>query len=166
MRISQPKLGIIMLSGRTSPVDRIHAYENGADFFLVKPVPAKELESVIKSLYNRLNPDKQDDYWNLRIGQRALHPPFGQKKIRLTQRETFLIEALNSSLEKTLSIEEINDLFDPDIELSTRQKHLLESAISRLRIKIKAHMPHDQSEFIQSVWGHGYKLCAEIKCQP
>jgi DNA-binding response OmpR family regulator len=165
MRSSQPKLGIIMLSGRTSPVDRIHAYENGADFFLVKPVPAKELESVIRSLFKRINPDKHDDCWNLAVSKRTLHPPFGQKKILLTRRETLVIEALNSSLNKTLSIEEISRLLSPEAELSARQKHIVESAVSRFRIKIKTHLPHDQSEFIQSVWGHGYQLSVELKCK-
>ena len=164
MRKSRPGIGIILLSGRTGPVDRIHGYENGADFYLAKPVPAKELDFVIQSLCRRLDSQSVGHYWRLLPDKRTLEPPNSGKKIKLTFREGLIIEALCKSPGNNLSTLAISEQLDQNIVFDEIRKHNIEAIVSRLRLKIKTQHPDSNLDFIKSIWNYGYQLCAEVKC--
>ena len=56
LRQSHPRIGIIILSARTRPSDRVLGYQTGADIYLTKPPHTEELEAAIRNLALRLKP--------------------------------------------------------------------------------------------------------------
>jgi len=55
-RLTEQSLaGIIMLTARGTPNDRIEGLRQGADAYLTKPVNVQELELVIGDLYKRIS---------------------------------------------------------------------------------------------------------------
>ena len=56
LRQSHPHVGIVMLTARVRPGDRIEGYRAGADVYLTKPTQTAELLAVIQNLSLRLQP--------------------------------------------------------------------------------------------------------------
>lgn len=45
-----PRVPVLMVSARSNPIERAHAYDAGADAFLAKPFTLKQLKSVLQEL--------------------------------------------------------------------------------------------------------------------
>lgn len=56
LRQTHPGIGIIMLTARVRPSDRVAGYQAGADVYLTKPTQTAELIAVIENLSTRLLP--------------------------------------------------------------------------------------------------------------
>ena len=70
---------VIVLSGRTEESERVLALEMGADDYVIKPFPIRELPARVRTVLRRLRPAAAD---------RVL--VFGPLEIRLAEREVFL----------------------------------------------------------------------------
>ena len=142
-------LGVIILTARTGRDDRVRGYGNGADIYLTKPVDSEELALAIGNLARRARralatatphrgtsaPAEKDVPWQLDRRRQALHVP-GPATVRLSARETVLLEHLARHADTTVSRGEIAGLFgdtEPDPESRS-----LDAAMGRLRAKLRA----------------------------
>ena len=162
LRASFPNLGIIMLTARTGLVDRIQSYENGADIYLPKPTPARELLAAIRSLERRLTDAELPQRWSLDPLRRQLTAPGTAQPIVLTAVEVYVLSALASAPNLTLDFESIQELLKKKYDFKELTKRALENIISRLRKKISHAVGDDKVRCIQSVWGAGYQLCLPV----
>ncbi|MDQ0349978.1 response regulator transcription factor [Ancylobacter vacuolatus] len=56
LRVTNPEIGIIMMTARTRTDDKRIGYQSGADIYLAKPVSLDELAAAILALSRRLRP--------------------------------------------------------------------------------------------------------------
>lgn len=54
IRRSQPDVGIVIISARSSVDDRIGGYKSGANIYLTKPLSLEELRAVVDGIVQRL----------------------------------------------------------------------------------------------------------------
>ncbi len=154
---------VIMLSACGEDVDRILGLEIGADDYLTKPFNPRELLARIRSVlrrYQNTNKDsKNDKISNYEFGDNFLDTA-GQtliqngKKIPLTQSEYSLLK---------LFLDNPNRIFSRDNLLENLKgfdwspfDRSIDVRISRLRQKVEADPANP--EYIQTVWGQGYKF--------
>jgi DNA-binding response OmpR family regulator len=164
-RAAYPDLGIIILSARTAPVDRISSYEQGADIYVPKPCPPGELLAAIKSLARRVKPSLSGDGWQLDTVRHVLRKPGGILTLQLLAVETGILQSLARAPRQQLSAEDLCVLIaeqasnTEDFEALTRRA--LENKISRLRKKF-SELAKTEPSIIRSIRNGGYQLCIPV----
>ena len=162
VRQAYPGIGILILSGRVLPRDRVEGYTSGADVYLTKPASPDELTAVIRNLCRRLFPERLAPEWVLDTAQLALTCPQG-RRTALSVSESALLHALALS-GGLLSLARLSALFgDPDLG-EDANKVRIEKLISRVRQKL-APLLSDQPS-IKAVHRQGYKLFVPIRVAP
>ena len=158
----------ILLTARTETTDRIVGLEIGADDYVTKPFEPRELVARIRSVLRR-------------SGKTAAAPPVEDEvlvfdgwrldplKRRLSDAEGVVVPI--SSVEFRLLlvfVEHPRQVLDRDRLLDMvqgREAHLFDRAVdnqvSRLRRKIEADSRNPV--LIQTVWGGGYMLAADVR---
>lgn len=153
---------IIMLTARTSILDRILGLENGADDYMSKPFEPRELVARIQSVLRRSQSPQsgqavassevvQFDGWELHRNDRTLISPTGLV-VSLSNAEFRLLNTFLSTPRRLLSRDQLMeqargramDAFERSIDL----------LVSRLRQKLAAHSAEDS--MIKTVRGAGY----------
>lgn len=163
-------VGIIMVSGRGEPVDRIIGLEIGADDYVTKPFDLRELLARIRSVLRRLQPQRQEQTpegegqvvtfsgWKLDTQARSLTSPEG-KNVALTTGEYELLVVLVDHANRVLSRDQLIEL------LHHREAGPFDRAIDvqvgRLRRKIEADPSNPQ--LLKAVRGAGYILAAKVQ---
>jgi two-component system, OmpR family, response regulator len=165
LRADHPNIGIVMLTGRGDPVDRIVGLELGADDYLVKPFHMRELLARVKSVSRRVatpdlppsasNPRLHFAGWCLDLAARHLISPAGDN-VQLTGGEFALLAAFTANANKVLSRDRLLDLvsgreagpFDRSIDVQ----------VGRLRRKL-GDDPRNPT-IIKTVRGGGYIFAA------
>ena len=162
LRNEQPGIGIIILTGRGEPVDRIIGLEMGADDYLPKPFHLRELLARVKSVLRRVHTRTGEAVtpgrsrarfagWNLDLSSRELTSPAGEE-VRLTTGEFDLLAAFVHNANQVLSRDRLLDLarnreagpFDRTIDVQ----------VGRLRRKLEDD-PQNPT-LIKTVRGSGY----------
>ena len=164
IRASNQKVGIIMLTAKVQETDKVTGLMNGADDYVAKPFSPLELIVRVDSLYRRVQMMKGDkdipkmsdelEYGPFLLNTKSRRLTKNGKKVELTQVEYQLIKLFMEHTGSAFSREEIfknvwGDSFSGD-------KHkIVDVNVRRLRLKIEddASMP----EYIQTVWGFGYR---------
>ncbi len=158
---------VIFLTAKGEATDRIVGLEIGADDYVVKPFDPRELVARIRSVLRRAarqSPVQVDnelfefDGWRL-----------DPLKRRLTDSEGALVSISSAEFRLLLAfVERPRQVLDRDRLLDLvqgREAHLFDRAvdnqISRLRRKIEADNRNPQ--LIQTVWGGGYMLAADVR---
>jgi two-component system OmpR family response regulator len=168
--IETQQLPTILLTARGEATDRIVGLEIGADDYVVKPFEPRELVARIRSVLRRAAkgtaPAAEDELY--RFESWTLDPV----KRRLTDGEGALVSI--SSVEFRLLaafLDHPRQVLDRDRLLDMvqgREAHLFDRAvdnqISRLRRKIEADSRNPT--LIQTVWGGGYLLAADVRRTP
>lgn len=160
----------ILLTARGEATDRIVGLEIGADDYVVKPFEPRELVARIRSVMRRsargAPPSSEEELfefegWRLDPLKRRLTDPEGAM-VAISSAEFRLLMAF---------VEHPRQVLDRDSLLSMvqgREAHLFDRAvdnqISRLRRKIEADSRNP--EIIQTVWGGGYMLAADVRRVP
>jgi two-component system OmpR family response regulator len=155
---------ILMLTAQGEPVDRILGLELGADDYVVKPIPPRELLARVKALLRRgthgPSNRKRTSYrfagFHLELAARKLQAPGGMTLL-LTHSELALLQALLDRAQRVVSREELGQLLrggEPDVSGRAVDLH-----ISRLRRKIQDQA---ESEIIRTYRGVGYMLDAKV----
>jgi len=160
----------IFLTARGEATDRIVGLEIGADDYVVKPFEPRELVARIRSVLRRAargapDPDENEVYefdgWVLDPLKRRLLDPEGAN-VAISSAEFRLLVAFLEHPRQVLDRDRLLDM------VQGREAHLFDRAvdnqISRLRRKIEADNRNPQ--LIQTVWGGGYMLAAEVRRQP
>lgn len=153
---------ILMLTSKSSELDRVLGLELGADDYVTKPFSVSELMARVKAIFRRI------DSLEKRFPDGAEHLSIGPLSIDAAGRE---VEINGESM--PLTAREFDLLLHfarhPGQVFSRAQlldsvwgyghdgyEHTVNSHINRLRSKIEADPAHP--EMIITVWGVGYKL--------
>jgi two-component system response regulator MtrA len=147
-------LPVIILSGRSSDVDRVRGLDEGADDFLGKPFHVPELVARIRSVLRRRSELRQGP---IRVGDLMIDPARREVRVdgdlvRLANKEYELLLALASDPRRVFTKSELlRDVWSFNTMGRTRT---LDSHASRLRRKLD---PAGR-RYVTNVWGVGYRL--------
>jgi DNA-binding response OmpR family regulator len=150
-----PALPLVVLSGRSSELDRVRGLERGADDFVVKPFSYPELRLRIAAVLRRTR--RRRGLGRLRIGDLELDPTSREvrlrgRRIELSQKEFALLRALAAEPTRVWTKSEL--LRDVWGFRSLGTTRTLDSHACRLRRKLAA----EGDRFVINVWGVGYRL--------
>jgi len=161
------KLPVILLTARGEAMDRIVGLEIGADDYVVKPFEPRELVARIRSVLRRAGrgappPEEHEAYefegWRLDPLKRRLTDSEGAV-VPISSAEFRLLAALLDHPRQVMDRDRLLDL------VQGREAHLFDRAVdnqvSRLRRKIEVDSRNPQ--LIQTVWGGGYMLAADVR---
>ena len=152
---------ILMLTARTSEMDRVVGLELGADDYLTKPFGVRELQARVKAMLRRVDMLTQhaEEVDQLRFDQLLIdiqkrEVRLDDKKIDLTNTEFDLLLYMARSPGHAFSRNHLlNDVWGYQ---HSGYEHTVNSHINRLRHKLEAY-PSDP-KFVLTVWGVGYKF--------
>ena len=148
---------IMIISAKTSEIDKVIGLDAGADDYMQKPFGVLELISRVKSLLRRYH--NQEEVLIIEIGDLKLDLTehqllFKNQVINLTVKEFQLMKLLMQSPNKTLTREEIfSQVWGYDFLGETRT---LDVHIKELRLKLTTVKANPEA--IQTIRGVGYKF--------
>lgn len=152
----ETQVPILFLSARTSDDDQIIAFHMGGDDYVQKPYSLAVLLAKVKAVLKRLGQGRQKEYMDgwLRVDFEGRQVSVGGEGVRLTALEfrllSYLIENENKVVTKQELFEKVwEDKFTGDGTLNVH--------IRKIREAIE-HEP-GRPEYVQTVWGEGYKFC-------
>jgi DNA-binding response OmpR family regulator len=165
-----PNLGVIMVTGKSDPLDKILGLELGADDYVTKPFDERELLARVRSVLRRASeknsategsPGGTLAYfagWQLDVPAQELTSPDGAR-VFLTTREFQLLAALVEHAQQVLSRDAILDL------LAGRDWTPIDRSIDVLIGKLRKKLGDDaqQANLIKTVRGVGYKLASPVE---
>jgi DNA-binding response OmpR family regulator len=150
-----PRLPLIVLSGRAGETDRVRAFERGADDFLPKPFSYSELRLRVAALLRRAG--ERPSEGRLRVGELELDPVAREVRLHgarvlLAQKEFALLRQLAAEPTRVFTKAELlRDVWGFRAAGATRT---LDSHACRLRQKLSVR----GDRFVVNVWGVGYRL--------
>lgn len=169
-RAAHPALGVLMLTARGDPMDRVLGLELGADDYLAKPFEARELVARVRALLRRAAPGRAEvAVWRfagltvdlLRREVRTEAPngwgagadsAAGPQAVSLTSVEYKLLVALARQPGSPVSREGLSEAVQSG---SYRpQDRTVDVQVARLRRKLREASPGQ--EWIDTVRGEGY----------
>jgi len=167
LRYEKPETPILMLTSLSGEADRVIGLELGADDYLTKPFSMRECVARVKALLRRSQVVLKEDVKSavsekLSIDELELNAisrtvSLDKKKKELTAREFDLLFYLAKNKDRVFSR---NQLLDAVWGYShDGYEHTVNTHINRLRNKLKRS--EGKVDFIQTVWGVGYKFSAE-----
>ncbi|MEN8107022.1 MAG: response regulator transcription factor [Pseudomonadota bacterium] len=156
---------VLMLTARTSELDRVLGLEVGADDYLTKPFSVPELVARVNAILRR-----SDQYQSsstakasspLQFGALHMDPDkrqvlLGDDPVELTAREFDLLWHFASNPERVFTRSQLLDSVWGYGHAG--YEHTVNSHINRLRAKIEADPAKPQ--YVITVWGVGYKFSA------
>ncbi len=150
-----PELPLVVLTGRAGELDRVRAFERGADDLVPKPFSYPELRLRLRAILGRARPRRV--LGRLRVGPLELDPPSREVRLRgarvaLSQKEFALLRALATEPTRVFTKEEL--LRDVWGFRSMGITRTLDSHACRLRQKLA----RQGDQFVVNVWGVGYRL--------
>jgi DNA-binding response OmpR family regulator len=154
---------ILMLSSRSTEIDKVLGLEMGADDYMTKPFSVMELKAKVKALCRRMAKCELNETIspsnNIHIGPMIIDAArrsvnVNGNEVELTAKEFDLL---------THFAKHAGIVFNRDQLLNhvwgyshNGYEHTVNSHINRLRAKIEANP--DAPDFILTVWGVGYKF--------
>jgi DNA-binding response OmpR family regulator len=150
-----PELPLLVLSGRTSELDRLRGFDRGADDYVLKPFSYYELSARVRALLRRTS--HRPATGRIRVGSLELDPLSRQvwvknERIALSKKEFALLRALAGEPTRVFTREELlRGVWNFRAMGHTRT---LDSHAFRLRQKLN----RSGDRFVINVWGVGYRL--------
>ncbi|HHJ35623.1 MAG TPA: response regulator transcription factor [Gammaproteobacteria bacterium] len=154
---------VLMLTAKSSELDRVLGLELGADDYLTKPFSVKELQARVKAILRRVelsgsqkktSPDEHIKVGSLIIDVAGRNVTIENKTIELTVKEFDLLLHFARNPGRVYSR---GQLLDTIWGYSHNgYEHTVNSHINRLRKKIENDP--ERSQYIETVWGVGYKF--------
>jgi len=146
---------LLVLSGRCAEVDRVRAFEHGADDFLAKPFSYAELRGRVGALLRRA--DGRRRVGRIRVGSLELDPAsrsvtVAGRPVTLTQKEFALLRVLATAPTTVHTKAELLRTVWGFRSLGTTRT--LDSHACRLRAKLAVA----GDRYVLNVWGVGYRL--------
>lgn len=167
---TQSDVGIIILTGKLNPVDKVVGLEIGADDYITKPFDKRELLARVRSVLRRVskpaassNETNNHKYahfngWTLNLSLHELTSSEGEN-VHLTGNEFQLLSALVLNSNKVLTRDHILSLISGrDWAPIDRSVDVL---VAKLRKKLKK-APED-SDMIKTLRGAGYIFAAQVE---
>jgi two-component system OmpR family response regulator len=161
------QLPVIFLTARGEATDRIVGLEIGADDYVVKPFEPRELVARIRSVLRRTNrhvhvPQEDALYefegWQLDPLKRRLVDPAGTI-VPISSAEFRLLTAFLDHPRQVLDRDRLLDM------VQGREAHLFDRAVDNQVSRLRRKMETDSRDpkLIQTVWGGGYRLAADVR---
>ena len=153
---------ILMLTARSSEMDRVVGLEIGADDYLTKPFSIRELQARVKALFRRMEALREQSppvsesirFADLEIDVVKRRVTIRQKPVDLTAKEYALLLQFSRNPGRVYTRSQLLDLVWGYGHEG--YEHTVNSHINRLRIKIEK-IPA-KPFYILTVWGIGYKF--------
>jgi len=158
VRLSQPRLPILVLTARNRTEDLVLALEQGADDCLIKPFSFLELLARLRSLLRRNSalPAGAPKAGNLTINHEEHCVMRGERRIELTAREFVLLEYLMNNVGKTISrMTLMRDVWNINFDSTS---NIVDVYMKYLRDKIDRD---GEVKLIRTVRGVGYVLSSD-----
>lgn len=160
---STSEVPVIMLTGRGEEIDRVVGLEMGADDYIPKPFPLRELLARIRAVLRRYevggasgspvklpSPKKNIEFGEVVINRSARNMTLEHNPVHLTSTEFDLIEQLAMNMG---SVVERNDLMEQALGRGMEfDDYVLNVHMSNLRKKLGKHVS------IKTIRGRGYLL--------
>jgi DNA-binding response OmpR family regulator len=149
-----PRLPVIVLTGRGGATDKVRGLDAGADDYLTKPFRYPELRARIGAVLRRRAHPKDGPS---RVGDLVVDPmrrrvTVGDRDVALSKKEFALLRVLASDPTRVFTKEELLDSIWA--YRGPSKTRTLDSHASRLRRKLDpAH-----GRFVSNCWGIGYRL--------
>ncbi len=149
-----PRLPVIVLTGRGAEEDRVRGLEFGADDYVVKPFHYGELRARMSAVLRRVEQRRSGP---LRVGEIVVDT--GRRRtwvegraVELSKKEFSLLRILATDPHRVFSKRELlEEVWGYRTPTKTRT---LDSHASRLRRKLDP----EQARFVINCWGVGYRL--------
>ncbi|MEL7563540.1 MAG: response regulator transcription factor [Dehalobacterium sp.] len=154
---------IIIVSAKNEDIDKIRGLGLGADDYMTKPFSPAELVARIKShiaRYNRLvnqrtiAPNEEIKIKNMLINKKSRRVFLNGKEVQLTTKEFDLLLFLVENPERVFSKEQIFEKIWGMENLGD----LTTVAVHIRKIREKIEEDTNKPEYIETVWGAGYRL--------
>jgi two-component system OmpR family response regulator len=160
-------LPVIMLTAKGEAMDRIVGLEIGADDYVAKPFEPRELVARIRSVLRRTAkaaPAAEEDAlyefdgWRLDPLKRKLTDPEGTV-VPISSAEFRLLVAFVTHPRQVLDRDQLLDM------VQGREAHLFDRAVDNQVSRLRRKMEEDSRDpkLIQTVWGGGYRLAADVR---
>ncbi len=162
LRQHSQSLGIIMLTAKTQEIDKINGLMLGADDYVTKPFSPSELTARIDALCRRIGvsdsaPKKASEQelssgpFRLDLKSRVLYK--NDEIIEVTQVEFQIMELfmrnVGAALKRSVILKNVwGDSY-------VGEEKIVDVNIRRIRMKIENEPSNP--EFLQTIWGYGYK---------
>jgi DNA-binding response OmpR family regulator len=149
-----PRLGVVILSGRGTERDRVRGLEQGADDYVVKPYHYSELLARIGAVLRRRRGDRSSPILagDIEINREQRSVSVGEREVSLSNKEFSLLAMLASEPTRVFTKEEL--LREVWGYRSLGHTRTLEAHASRLRRKLDP----DRGRYVVNCWGVGYRL--------
>jgi two-component system, OmpR family, response regulator VanR len=155
---------IIMLSARSTDLDKIIGLGTGADDYVIKPFNPLELTARVKSQlrrYTKFNPSSHDDKQDkeiildhITINKENHRVNAYGREVKLTPIEFDILYLLASNVGRVFSTDDIFERVWNEKIYEANNTVMVH--IRRIREKIE--MDSRNSQIIKTVWGVGYKI--------
>ena len=163
IRLTDPHIGIIMLSARSQEMDKVTGLMTGADDYMTKPFSPAELTARVDALLRRMGDAPAASVAEAKTAE-LVQPPFrlnltnrtlekSGERIKLTQVEYAIVKLFMENKGKALSREEILDTVWGHGYFG--EPKIVDVNVRRLRIKLEDDA--QEPKYILTVWGFGYK---------
>lgn len=163
IRKTHPHLPVLMLTAKSSELDRVLGLELGADDYLTKPFSVLELVARVKALFRRSELQGSNSngvtsevisVGNIRIDPSSRQVLLAETEIKLTAKEFDLLLYFASHPGQVFTrIQLLDQVWGYSHE---GYEHTVNSHINRLRAKIETNPA--SPEYILTAWGVGYKF--------
>lgn len=165
LRAGEVYIPILMLTAKSSEVDRVIGLELGADDYLTKPFSVRELVARVKAIFRRLEAlgggaDKGMEkirYGGIDIDVERHAVTVNGREAHLTAREFDLLVHFARSPGRVYTRAQLLDSvwgygYDG-------YEHTVNTHINRLRAKIEENP--EKPKYIETVWGVGYRFAEQ-----
>jgi DNA-binding response OmpR family regulator len=166
LRARQQYMPVLMLTARSSEIDKVLGLETGADDYLTKPFSVQELLARIKAIFRRMDalaaprttPERViDAAGGLRIDPTTREVFLNNRPIVLTHKE---FDLLRHFAENPGRVYTRAQLLDAVWGYSHEgYEHAVNCHINRLRAKIEPNP--SEPRYLLTAWGVGYKFTTE-----
>ncbi|BAQ62808.1 two component Transcriptional regulator [Geminocystis sp. NIES-3708] len=157
LRATNINLPILFITALNNQIDKIKAFESGADDYLIKPFDFQELLARIKALVRREKKIKSTTnltWQNLVMILEEKQVKYGDNYLHLTPTEYKILEIFLTTPQKVFNTDNIIDqLWDID---TIPTNNTLRTHIKSLRKKL-TDVGLDK-DFIETLYGMGYRL--------
>ncbi len=162
LRNGGSKVPVLVLTSKSSEMDRVIGLELGADDYVTKPFSVMELQARIKAILRRtgkVEPETPPHRIRMVFGDLTIIPENRQVQIKdkpvdLTAKEFDLLQHFANRPGQVLNRSQLLDAVWGYGH--SGYEHTVNSHINRLRSKIEQNP--DTPAFILTVWGVGYKF--------
>lgn len=156
---------VLVLTARGSEMEKVEGLEAGVDDYITKPFSVLEFQARVRNILRRscetVSPPKASDnesnimhFGDLTITPELHRVALNDREVNLTATEFTLLQFLASRPGRVFSKDELLEhVWHTD---HAGYHHTVCSTVNRLRTKL-SRSP-DETQFIHTVWGVGYKF--------